>query len=155
MESESLPPNPPFRPNRQVFVVLALLLLALALPITMVIIGTHGIPKDSPAPPDATALRQSVEGIAAQRFGEPKLSDGRREIPFSGSTAEMAARRTLIEKAAKAVGGSVLPGDSELLIGIPGDRAGEFEVSALLPPATQELHRGGESVLYRITFSPP
>jgi hypothetical protein len=155
MDPESHSSNPPFRANRQVLLVLALLLLALALPLAMFIVGIRGVPKKTAATPDAVELRRSVESIASQHFGEPTLSDGRREIPFSGSAPEMSARRKVIEAAARSLGGSILPGEAELLIGIPRDRAGEFEVAALLPAARAGSEPVGDSILYRITFSTP
>jgi hypothetical protein len=68
-------PVPKFRLNTQVFQILGLLAVALALPITILILGLSGMRKDRQAAPrdtgiaDSTAevpgLRQSLESIAA------------------------------------------------------------------------------------------
>ncbi len=151
MEPET-EPRPPFRINRQVGQMIALLLLALALPITIIVLSVRGWAPRQPTPaPEVVELRESVENIATEHFGAAQLSDGRREVAFSGNKEEMKDRRALIESAAKKLGGSVLPGETDWLVSVPDERAGEFEVAALIPPGTDAATSGPR--LYRITFS--
>ena len=132
--------------------MIALLLLALALPITIIVLSVGGWAPRQPTPvPEVVELRKSVENIATEHFGVAQLSDGRREVAFSGNKEEMKDRRALIESAAKKLGGSVLPGETDWLVSVPDERAGEFEVAALIPPGTDAATSGPR--LYRITFS--
>lgn len=145
-------PRPPFRINRQVGQMTVLLLLALALPITIIVLSVRGwSPRQAAPAPEVVELRQSVENIATEHFGDAQLVDGRREVAFSGNAEEMKDRRALIESAARKVGGSVLPGEKDWLVSVPNERAGEFEVAGLIPPANKTGVSGPR--LYRITFS--
>jgi hypothetical protein len=91
-------PVPKFRLNTQVFQILGLLAVALALPITILILGLSGMRKDRQAAPrdtgiaDSTAevpgLRQSLESIAAANLPVGSLESSMRIFTLRVNDAE-------------------------------------------------------------------
>lgn len=154
---ESLPPQrQPFRPNPAFFRMLAIVFLALALPVATIVLGFRDwTPGKKSPPPEISALRESVEVIAAGRLGSPGIEDARREIPFSGSGPEVKARRSAIEAAARTAGATVISSDGALLVSVPNRSAGEFEAALGVAPAGPGAFDAGADRLYRFTFPSP
>jgi hypothetical protein len=151
---ESLPPQrQPFRPNLAVFRMLAIVFVALALPIATILLAFRDwAPAKGSPPPEISALRESVEVIAADRLGAPRIEDARREISFSGSEPEVKARRTAIEAAARTAGATVISSDGALLLSVPSDSAMEFEAALGVAPPGSGAFDAGADRLYRFTF---
>lgn len=138
--------------NPSVWRVAALVFLAMALPLTAIILAFLKPPRPAPPAPDVPQLRASVEAVADKTLPPPSIEDGRRELSFPGTAEESEKRRVLIESAAAAVGGTALWLDGKLLVTVEPDKASTFELGALIPPDPARSGGSGDSVLYEISL---
>ncbi|MDX2082181.1 MAG: hypothetical protein SFU53_15460 [Terrimicrobiaceae bacterium] len=138
--SEQPPASGNFRVNAHVVQMAALVLVALAIPLTLAIIGFMNL-GSRPAPePDTTVLRTIVETSAAGHLPEPVLIDDRLRV--SRSPASQPEIRRLVQASA----GAILEDDNRWLITIPKENAERFEAALGL--------QGGKG-FYEMTFSQP
>jgi hypothetical protein len=145
----------PFRMTPQVFLVLAIVLLALALPVTAVILGVMGFfgPRTSAPAPEIPQLRQAVEAVADKTLVAPTLDADRRVIALTGTPDEIRKRRGLLLSAAEEHGASVVDFQDRLLVTVPRANASAFELAALVPPASEPP--ASDPVLYQFSFPAP
>lgn len=148
-----------FRMNSAVLFMLAVTFVALALPVTLLILGVRQATSNTPADsPEIPGLRVALEGIATTHLAAPPLSGGARRFSFSGTAAEMLDTRAKIEKLTHDLGGTVLfspTGDQcRLLIAIPEPAAGSFEKLALGGGIKTSSEPGANGSLYEIVFHP-
>lgn len=118
--------------------MLAVLALALAIPLTLLVLGGRELfyRKPTAPAPEVPGLRASLESAASKALSPPvDLGGGRRFILESerGNTPE---RRNLIEKTTKKLGGVVVStrlenGGIRLIVQIPASDASHFEKEAL------------------------
>lgn len=150
-----------FRLNPQVFLMIAVLFLALAIPLALVVLGGREILKPSRPAPEIPELRASLEAVASQALPPPaELGGGRRFVLTKEIDA--AASRALIEETASALGGCVVEspvdtgGCPRLIVRIPSAAAARFEEAVL---AKACIPQGGDSPsvagLYEIFPSQP
>lgn len=126
----------PFRLNPQVVQMLAVVLVALAVPLTVVILGLRQVSLRPSGPaPEIPELRASLEQVADQHLRPSGMMAGE-AIVLHRASAELPDVRRQIEVAAAKVGGSVIvseipEGGVRLLVKVPASSAGDFENSAL------------------------
>lgn len=132
-ESQENPP-PPFRWNPKVIQMVALVMVALALPLTIAIYGIRDIRKASETTVDATGLRTVLENIVDEKWKAPVLEGAfhavGRDVPDGDACVRAGdALQSLVRDS----GGSVLTpekieaGGTRWLVQIPADRAAAFE----------------------------
>ena len=145
----------PFRLNPQVVQMLAVALVALAVPLAVVILGLRQISARPSAPaPEIPELRVSLEQVADQHLRPPGMMTGE-AIVLQRPGAELPDVRREIELAAAKAGGSVLvteipEGGVRLLVKVPASSAGDFDRALPQPlPSTQ-----GSAGLYEIQILP-
>ena len=166
-------PKPQFRLNVQVFQIFGLVIIALALPFTILILGLLDIRKNTKpnAPVEATEtiqtatespeLRSSLNSIAESRMPAPILDDGIRRFVYilqnNRNDATMAALKTALEN----VGAVCLDASStriqKFLAHVPIQKAAKFEsdLQALEPsekPNNSVPVISSSSVTYEITI---
>lgn len=152
-----------FRLNFQVFQMIGILLVALAVPLTLVALGIRQFTSKPEIPaPETQGLRVALEQAAEKSWQAPgAMADGRSVFVLSTSGHASEARKA-VEQAARKLQGVVLPtstgegGAERILVQIPNASAGPFESTALRDFA--ETQRGtpkGESRLYELVLSPP
>ncbi len=130
-----------------------LLLVALSLPLAVVFLGVVQMrPKPATPVPEIAPLRESAEAAAAEVLPLPELSDGRRKIVLAGTPEENIHRRALVEEAARGAGGTALVDGDRILVHVPAEQAGTFEISALLPAVEAGQERTG---VYDIQLTAP
>lgn len=154
-----------FRMNAPFFRIIALLLVALALPITLLVIGVRGwiakpqkLPDEPPV--QIEGLRATLEEVANKNMPSHLLADERRRFIFSGTKMEMDELRSRIEKSAASLHGTVVSSGEEapqrLLIQIPESTASLFESSVLQSARFQndggDSERQGNVRFYEIIF---
>ena len=135
-------PVPKFRLNAQVFQILGLLAVALALPITILILGLSGMRKDREAAPrdngiaDSTAevpgLRQSLESIAAANLPVGSVESSMRifRLCVNGAENRNIKRRELLDFLKRSGSGFVEFRDStqeSWIVTVESSRAVGFE----------------------------
>lgn len=146
----------PFRLNPQVIQMLAVVLIALAVPLTVVILGLRQVSLRPSGPaPEIPELRASLEQVADQHLRPSGMMMAGAAIVLHRSSAELPGVRRQIEVAAAKVGGSVLvseipEGGVRLLVKVPASSAGDFESSALSQPPPTNPGSG----LYEIQILP-
>ena len=152
-----------FRVNFQVLQMIGILLVALAIPLTLVTLGIRQFTaKPKAQAPETQGLRAALEQAAEKTWQAPEaMADGRSVfiLPASGNPSD--ARRT-VELAARKLQGVVLPastgdgGAERVLVQIPSTNASAFETQALREFAeTQRGKPAGESRLYELILSTP
>jgi len=157
--------------------MLAVAGIALAIPMTMMILGIKGFCAKPAGPaPEVPGLRAALELAASRTLPAPaELGAGRRHyvlmpaqeirppaapsrLPASASPDE---RRKKIERSAGELGGSTLllgqpSGGARLLVQIPVSAAERFEADALEGFATPDPEDlSGDTRLYEILLPPP
>lgn len=151
----------PFRVTRPVFLVLALLLVALALPLGLMLFGFHNFRKSytntpAQAEPDLSGLRNSLTSVAEARLPNVNLPETRRRYVFIGNQAELLRLRSEVELVASKLGGVVLEGnsDSRIVLQIPANGVARFESQALAGSAMDSSSSEELSVYvaYEISF---
>lgn len=151
-----------FRLNFQVFQMIGILLVALAVPLTLVTLGLRQYTAKPKPAPETQGLRAALEQAAEKSWQVPKtMADGRSVFVLSASGNAPDARKA-VEQAAHKLQGVVLPapagegGAERILVQIPNGSAQAFESLALRDFAeTQRGAREGESRLYELILSPP
>lgn len=164
LNSESAEPTaPPFRWNSRVLQMAALVMLALALPLTIAILGIRDIRMASKAAisapePEVPGLRGALETIVDSRW-KPPLLDGSVRTARRGVPDGDACLRTgeAVQRLARDSGGTVLAperiesGGTRWLVQMPVDRKNAFEagLEALgFAPAVGEA--SGDAVFYAV-----
>lgn len=121
--------------------MLAVVLVALAVPLTVVILGLRQVSLRPAGPaPEIPELRASLEQVADQHLRPSGMMAGE-VIVLHRASAELPGLRRQIEVAAAKVGGSALvteipEGGIRLLVKVPASSAADFERSALPQPPT-------------------
>jgi hypothetical protein len=154
-------PGPaPFRLNLQVVQMIAVVFLALAVPLALVVLGGREIffRKPSSPAPEVPELRASLESAASKALPPPAgLGGGRRFILESG--ASTAAHRDTVEKTAAELGGVVvespLADGVRLIVQIPTASASRFEETALVGFLAQSEAALSTPGFYEIVFPHP
>jgi len=151
-------PAAPFRWNAKVLQMVALVLMALALPLTIAIYGIRDIRKASQPAPEAEGLRAVLENVVDQKWQAPVLAGAvrstSRDVPNGDACLKVGED---IQKLARDSGGMVLTpekiesGGTRWLVQIPAAQKNAFE-SALaamgFSPAMGEPK--GDPVIYFI-----
>ena len=152
-----------FRVNFRVIQMIALVLVALAVPLTLVVLGVQQIAAKSRASaPDTAGLRVALEQAAEKSWKTPEVADGR-SIWHLAASVNASETRSAVEESARKISGAVLlppsvgAGDEErLVVQIPCAEASRFEAESLRNFVKfQHGHATGESRLYEILFSGP
>jgi len=139
--------------------MLAVLFLALAVPLTLLVLGGRNIFLNRQPAPEVPELRASLESAATKALAPPAGLGGGRRFTLEGGNSE--ARRDLIEKTAAGLGGVVFTspmqegGGVRMIVQIPEAAAGRFEASALsgfMPPDESEPALAG---FYEILLPQP
>ncbi len=141
--------------------MIALALVALAIPLTMVIVSVLKFSsKPSTPAPEAPGLRASLEQAAEKALPIPEaITDGRSLYTLSVEPGQLAGRQAGIEKSARSLSGSVLAmpsgkgGCQRVLVQIPASNSGVFESTVLQDFTRSEAGRSeGESRLYELSI---
>lgn len=151
-------PARPFRFNAKVAQVAALAMVALALPLTLAILGFRDMRHSAPAP-EIPVLRGSLEGVVDAQWSPPDLSAGTRK--FERAVADGDACLALGESVgtlAEGLGGTVLSperieeGGTRWVVQIPAGKAAEFDagLGRLGFAGPGEPAAAGEPVLYEV-----
>ncbi|MEI8386034.1 MAG: hypothetical protein WCG76_00415 [Verrucomicrobiota bacterium] len=152
-----------FRVNFQVIQMIAVVLVALAIPLALVALGiSRYSPGSGAAAPETQGLRVALEQAAEKSWQSPEpVSDGRSVFILS-TPASAAEERKAVEESVRKLGGVVLPvstgrlGEERLLVQIPGSGGQVFESGCLrLFVESQHGHATGESRLYELVFPAP
>lgn len=141
-------PAPPFRWNAKVLQMVALVLMALALPLSIVIFGIRDIRKASQPGPEAEGLRAVLENVVDQKWQAPVLEGAVRSTSLEVRNGDLCLKvGEDIQKLARDSGGMVLTpekiesGGTRWLMQMPAGQKTAFE-SALaamgFSPATGE-----------------
>lgn len=127
-------PAPPFRWNAKVLQMAALVMVALALPLTIAIYGIRDIRKASQPTPEAEGLRAVLENVVDQKWQAPVLAgavrSASREVPDGAAALRFGDD---IQKLARDSGGMVLSpekiesGGTRWLVQIPANGKNAFE----------------------------
>lgn len=156
-ESQENPP-PPFRWNPKVVQMVALVMVALALPLTIAIYGIRDIRKASETTVDATGLRTVLENIVDEKWKAPVLEGAfhavGRDVPDGDACVKAGdALQSLVRDS----GGSVLTpekieaGGTRWLVQIPADRAAAFEARLGSAGYSEPVgKRSGDPVIYAV-----
>lgn len=149
-----------FRLNPQVFQMIAVIFLLMAIPLTLVVLGGREIFFRKPASPapEVPELRASLESVASKALPPPAgLGGGRRFILESG--ADTAVHRDMVEKTAAELGGVVVASSLEdgvrLIVQIPTASASRFEEKALVGFQAQSETGGSAPGFYEIVLPHP
>jgi|GEM_PF-1815812 len=152
-----------FRVNLQVILMIALAGIALAVPLTLVMLAIRQFssPPRNQAP-DTTGLRVALEQAAEKCWQPPGIvADGRAVFTLSSPAHALETRRA-VEQSAKKLNGVVLSatagreGGERLLVQIPGVGAHVFEAEALRNFVQSQHGRpAGESRLYELILPAP
>jgi hypothetical protein len=125
-----------FRFTWQLGVIIAVCLIALALPIGSVLVTVHSLTRgasqqgaNTPEGGGSEALENILKGIADEKLGSPNLET--EVMTMELVAADMEKERRRVEELLKSVGGVAIPtGESgsqiRLLARIPEDRLAEF-----------------------------
>ena len=151
-------PAPPFHWNPKVLQMAALVMLALALPLTIAIYGIRDIRKASQPATEAEGLRSVLENVVDQKWQSPVLAGAvrttARVVPNGDACLEVGND---IQNLARDSGGSLLAperietGGTRWLVQIPADRLAPFESSLAergFSPVLGEAQ--GDPVIYSI-----
>ena len=155
--------QPTFRVNLQVVLMIAVVGVALAAPLTALMLGIRNFSsKPRVSSPDTSGLRLALEQAAEKSWHPPEaISDGRAIFLLSSSANASEARRAA-EHSARKYQGVVLSSQAgqqsgeRLLVRIPEANANLFESETLRN--FTESQRGspqGESRLYEFLFPAP
>ena len=147
-----------FRVNSQVILMIAVVGVALAVPLTLVMLAIRQFsspPRNSA--PDTRGLRVALEQAAEKSWQTPgMIADGRSVFTLSSPANALETRRA-VEQSAQKLNGVVLSTTADrevgerLLVQIPGAGAQVFESEALRNfVESQHGHPTGESRLYEI-----
>jgi hypothetical protein len=151
--------------NPQVFRMVLIVLIALAVPLTVAMLGfwklTKGAPQEAVAEPAMPGLQAALEQ-AADKNWQPALeiSYGRSVFYLAPSTSPEEARKR-VASAVSELQGTILPASEEagggrILIQIPTAGASEFESKALLGFVPKIAgSQTGDTRLSEIHFSTP
>ena len=154
--------QPTFRVNLQVILMIAVVGVALAVPLTAVMLGIRNFSKPRDSTTDTSGLRLALEQAAEKSWRPPEaMSDGRAIFLLSAS-ANASKTRQATEQSARKSQGLVLSsyasqkGEERLLVRIPEASASLFE-SETLRNFTESQHGSpeGESRLYEFVFPAP
>lgn len=128
------PPAPPFRWNAKVLQMVALVLMALALPLTIAIYGIRDIRKATQPTPESPGLQAVLENVVNQNWQAPVLEGAVRStslvVPDGNACLKIGED---IQKLAKNSGGAVLTpekiesGGTRWLVHVPANRKAGFE----------------------------
>jgi hypothetical protein len=152
-----------FRLNSQVILIFGVVLVALAVPLTSVMLGIRKFSvTHRNSAPDTTGLRIALEQAAEKSWQPPgMMADGRGVFTLSSSVNAVEAKRS-VEQSAQKLNGVVLSttanraDEEHLLVQIPAAGAHVFESEALRSFAeSQHGHPTGESRLYELIFPAP
>ena len=152
-----------FRVNLQVVLMIAVVGVALAAPLTAMLLGIRNFSsRTRDSSPDTSGLRLALEQSADKSWCPPEaISDGRAIFHLSDSANASETRRAA-EQSARKFQGVVLfshagqKGGERLLVGIPGANAKHFESEALRNfTESQHGSQKGESRLYEFIFPAP
>ena len=170
---ESQEPKPQFRLNVQVFQIFGLVIIALALPFTILILGLLDIRKNTKpnAPAKATEtiqtaaespdLRSALNSIAETRMPAPLLDDGIRRFVYNAESNRKDATVAALKNALENVGAVCLDESQircqKFLAYVPVQKAEKFEteLQALKPsvmPHNPMTEVSLSSVTYEITI---
>ena len=163
LQVNRLPPT--FRVNVRVIQMIAIAIVALAVPLTLVVLGVRQIStKPRTSAPDTAGLRLALEQVAEKSWNTPEAMADGRSIWHLAPLANVSETRRAIEESARKFPGVVLlpasagPGGEErLLVQLPCADANRFEAESLRTTLveSQRGHASGESRLYEIHFSGP
>ncbi len=140
--------------------MIAILLVALAVPVTLVILGLRSMTAQPPeSAPEVEGLRSSLESAAEKHFPAPETLGGSRRFTLKETSEGQAS---LLEKAAASAGGGAITsrledGSVRLLIQIPPEASENFEktylgsLSASASPDESQPATG----LYEVVILPP
>lgn len=157
-------PKAPFQFNAKVVQMLALVLLALALPLTLVILGFRDIRQsardmEAASAPEIPALRQSLENVVNAQWTPPDLSAGTRKVVREVADGDAClALGESVGKLAENVGAVVLSperieaGGTRWIIQVPASQVAGFEdgLRGLGFAGVEEAPGGVETVLYEV-----
>ena len=132
-------PQPPFRFNLKVVQVAALVLVALALPLTMAILGILDIRKsrsaaNSEPAPEIPALRGALETAVDAQWTAPDLSGGTRKMVREVADGDTCLRvGDAVQELARKINATVLSpekieeGGTRWILQVPADQVAAFE----------------------------
>ena len=151
-------PASPFRWNAKVAQMVAVLMVALALPVTIAILGIRDLRKNSLPAPEVEGLRGALETVVDSQWKLPILEGlirtSVREVPDGAACLQTGED---IQKLARDAGGTVLTperiesGGTRWLVQVPADRKTAFEAGLAtwgfsLPPGNAV----GDPVFYAV-----
>jgi hypothetical protein len=145
-----------FQLNPQVVKLLAVVFLAAVVPLTVLVLGVRGWTAKSPEiSPEVPGLRTALEQVASKRMPPPaELETACNRFVLMPGQGTPSMRQEVIEKSAKALGGSTIrvgQDDARLLVQIPSGAAGRFEEVALMGFASSHAPvQGGDTRIYEI-----
>ena len=151
-------PEPPFRWNPKVIQMAALVMVALALPLTIAIYGIRDIRKASESTADATGLRTVLENIVDEKWKAPVLEGAMLSSGLGVSDGDAALKAgEALQNLVRESGGSVLTsekiesGGTRWLVQVPARRSSDFEsglaAAGFSPPVGA---RSGDPVFYAV-----
>lgn len=157
------PPHTPFRLNPQVVHMLAVVLLAMAIPLVVLILGIRGFSSKPAAPtPEVPGLRAALEQVASKTLPPAELGTGYQQVVLlPGHVVNPLERQKAIERCAGELGGATLlteqkDGRSRVLVQIPAAAAARFEEVALPGFSSSSApDPAGDTRLYEIIIPPP
>jgi hypothetical protein len=127
-------PTPPFRWNSKVLQIVALLIVALALPVTIAILGIRGLRNASSPAPEMDGLRGALETVVDSKWKEPFLEGAVRTATRAVANGDACLKTgDDVQVLARDCGGSVLAperieeGGTRWLVQVPADRKAAFE----------------------------
>jgi len=151
----------PFRLNPQVVQMLAIVLIALAIPLAVLILGIKGAKPKAPSP-EAPGLRAALELAASKILPPPAgLGTGSRQFVLMPGQGNPVERQKAIERSAGELGGTALlvgqaDGGVRLIVQIPAAAAARFEAGALAGFSSSGTQaQEGDTRLYQILLPPP
>lgn len=127
-------PASPFRWNAKVAQMVAVLMVALALPVTIAILGIRDLRKNSLPAPEVEGLRGALETVVDSQW-KPPILEGAIRTAFRKVPDGAACLRTGedIQKLARDTGGTALTperiesGGTRWLVQVPANRKNAFE----------------------------
>lgn len=127
-------PESPFRWNTKVMQMVGVLMVALALPVSIAILGIRDLQKNSRPAPEVEGLRGSLENVVNSQWQPPVLEGAirtaLREVPSGEACLKIGED---VQKIARDAGGTVLTperiesGGTRWLVQVPADQKTEFE----------------------------
>lgn len=139
--------------------MLAVLFLALAVPLTLLVLGGRNLFLHKQPAPEVPELRASLESAATKALPPPAGLGGGRRFTLESRNSE--ARRDLIEKTAAGLGGVVFSSPMQegrgvrMIVQIPEAAVGRFEASALSGIMTPDEPAPGMAGFYEILLPQP